>query len=117
MKLLILLLLFSCTHLQEKKELMAQWQGEPKERLLNHPYFSRLKFKEVEGRDGSRLLTFSRGRAHITKASCQSLGGCLGTEDWCEHNFRIENDLIVDYQQMGPCPYDSAMRPSADNLL
>jgi hypothetical protein len=101
----LLLILISCTHLNQKKEQISRWHGLSQKEILEDPFFSKLKLKRTRSDNGDLVLKLSDGSPALTKARCEGLGGCLGfSENWCDHIFTIQKDKIIRYQQIGPCP-------------
>lgn len=114
--LVLILVLIGCTHLREHEELIAGWIGRDIHELERHPLFSQFRVKKVKKDDGSVLVTYADGAPILTKAAAQGLGGSAGPyEYWCEHLFTTRNDdKIVHYEQLGPCPYNPNLIPIED---
>lgn len=105
MKYLLLFLVLSCSHRKEKENLRNQCLGLPIQKLQTHPYFSKLEFKAETLQNDFEVHTYADGRPALTKARA-GYG-----EVWCENIFSVKNDLIIQFQQYGPCPYDKKHLP------
>lgn len=111
--LLVLILITSCTHMNEIQKQRSEWIGRNIEEVAKHPVFSHFKVKERPGKDGDKIFTYIDGPSVLSDARCQGLGGCMGVDNyWCEHNFTTKNNKVLKYEQYGPCPYNPKLAPT-----
>lgn len=109
MKTLILIfLLSSCAHLNEREEQRKSWIGHRIDEVGRHPIFSHFRRRD----SNAGRVSYIDGGPHITKASCQALGCGALTDNWCEHHFYLNEGFINRYEQYGPCPYDPRLAPT-----